>query len=71
VYGISAALALGAGDISPNYGFGLAIGFLVTPARIRFGEAITHELSVDVGALLITSEAGVDPLLRFSYTLFF
>ena len=51
--------------------FGLAIGVLASPIRARFGEKITHELSLDLGTILITSDGRFDPFGRVSYTLFF
>jgi len=70
VYGLGVALAAGAGDVSRR-GFGLAIGAFASPVRLKFGKSITHELSLDLGAIFITSSSGVDPFGRISYTLFF
>ncbi len=69
-YGLGVAAALGCGDIT-RQGFGLAIGVLASPIRVRFGEKLTHDLSLDLGTILITSDGRFDPFGRISYTLFF
>lgn len=70
VYGLGVALAVGAGDVSRR-GFGAAIGAFASPVRLKFGNSITHEFSLDIGAIVITSSSGVDPFGRISYTVFF
>lgn len=71
VYGIGAAGLFGAGDISRE-GFGAAIGVFASPAKLRFGKSVTHELSLDVGAILITSDPnGVSAFGRLAYNVYF
>lgn len=71
VYGIGAAGIFGAGDISRE-GFGGAIGAFASPAKVRFGKSVTHELSLDIGAILITSDPnGVSAFGRIAYDIYF
>lgn len=70
IYGLGAAAMVGAGDISKR-GAGPALGVLASPVRLRFGSTLRHEVSLELGALLITTDVGVAPFGRFSYTLFY
>jgi hypothetical protein len=71
VYGLGAAAIFGAGDISRD-GFGGALGAFGSPVKLRFGSSITHELSLDLGAILISSDPnGVSAFGRLAYNVYF
>ncbi|MFT3839670.1 MAG: hypothetical protein QM723_21980 [Myxococcaceae bacterium] len=71
VYGLGAAAILGAGDIS-RQGLGAAAGVFASPVKLRFGKSVTHELSLDAGAILITSDPnGVSAFGRIAYNIYF
>lgn len=69
-YGLAAAVMAGLGDISRR-GLGFAIGAFGSPIRFRFGIRVTHEIALDAGVVLITSDSNVSPFGRLSYTVYF
>ncbi|MFT3707640.1 MAG: hypothetical protein QM817_08225 [Archangium sp.] len=73
-YGLGLAPILGVGGIGSRTGrdpgFGAAVGVLFSPVRLRFGKRVTSEISLEGGAIYITSDT-VSPFARLAYTIFF
>ncbi|MFT3839672.1 MAG: hypothetical protein QM723_21990 [Myxococcaceae bacterium] len=70
-YSVGIGLQLGAADIT-DWGVGAVVGGFVSPAKLRFGSRITAEVSLDLGAQLITSnpDGGAVYFARIRFNIF-